>query len=90
MSPAFSKVGRTILREGRKVYAADELARDLKRKADRNRLQSVGLAVLNGVQVMTPQNAVVTIGETTSGQPLIRIDYPDGVSFHCTVARARK
>jgi hypothetical protein len=70
-------------------YRTPEEKRELRLKGNRNRLRAVGGRILDAIKYGMPECAV-TMGYTTSDQPLIRIETPDGIAFHCTVAKARK
>jgi predicted kinase len=86
-----SAIGRTVLQQGRKVYLDAETIRENARKAARRRLTEVGDRVLYAIRrEYVTANATVTMGATTSDQPLIRIEFPDGKTYHCTIAKARK
>lgn len=62
--------------------------RELRRKGDANRLASIGLRISDALG--REFNANIGVGATTSNAPLIRIEFPDGSVYHCTVTKARK
>jgi hypothetical protein len=82
------KRGKTTLRQGKKVWLDPAEVAAARRRVDAVRLKEKGTAIgdlLRGYY----SHARVTVRETTSGAPLVRIEFPDGVAYHCTVTKAR-
>lgn len=83
------RLGRTILREGRKVYQTPAQIREAARAVEARQLATVGEFVFFKIVEGYNEHVKVTLGETTSNAPRIRIDLPDGRAYHVTITKAR-